>query len=118
MNSAGEAVVTLPLQGPTGQPVEVESVVDTGYNGFLTLPTELVAELGLAYQARSFAVLADGSGVAYQVYTVSVLWDGQPRQIDAPATGDTPMIGMAMLEGHNLNIDVEIGGRVLIRANA
>lgn len=118
MNAAREAVVTLPLQGSTGQPLEVESVVDTGYNGFLTLPAELVAELGLAYRTRSYAVLADGSVVAYQVYTVSVLWDGQPRQIDAPATGDTPMIGMAMLEGHNLNIDVEIGGRVLIQANS
>lgn len=118
MNAAREAVVTLLLQGPTGQPLEVVSVVDTGYNGFLTLPTELVAELGLAYKARSYALLADGSGVTYQVYTVSVLWDGQQRQIGAAATGDTPFIGMAMLEGHNLNIDVEIGGRVLIQANA
>ncbi len=97
--------------------MEVESVVDTGYNGFLTLPTELVAELGLAYRSRGYAVLADDSEITYLVYNAAVLWDGQPRQIEVDGMEGTPLVGMAMLEGHNLNIDVEVGGRVLIRAN-
>ncbi len=32
--------------------------------------------------------------------------------------GDTPLVGMNMLQGHNLNIDVENGGSVLIWAKA
>ena len=38
VNSAYEAVIILPLQGPAGQTREVEAVVDTGFNRFLTLP--------------------------------------------------------------------------------
>ena len=38
VNAAYEPVVTLAVQGPAGQTRETEAVVDTGYNGFLTLP--------------------------------------------------------------------------------
>ncbi len=108
----------LSLQGPAGQTREIEVVVDTGYNGFLTLTPGMVAELGLAHRSRGHAVLADGSRVTYQAYNATVLWDGQPRQIEADEMGGTPLVGMDMLEGHNLNIDVESGGRVLIQAKA
>ncbi|MYA49505.1 MAG: hypothetical protein F4047_05615 [Caldilineaceae bacterium SB0670_bin_27] len=47
VNAAYEAVITLPLQGPAGQTQEVEAVVDTGFNRFLTLPPEVVNELEL-----------------------------------------------------------------------
>ena len=45
VNAAYEAVVTLPLQDPEGRTRDIEAVVDTGYSGFLTLPTGLVDEL-------------------------------------------------------------------------
>ena len=44
VNASHEAVVTLSLQGPDGQVQDIEAVVDTGYSGFLTLPTTLVAD--------------------------------------------------------------------------
>ena len=49
VNAAYEAVVTLPVQGPAGQSREVEAVIDTGFNRFLTLPPALVAELDLPF---------------------------------------------------------------------
>ena len=67
VNSAYEAVVTLPLRGPEGQSRVIDAVIDTGYNGFLTLPTAVVAELGLAFGGISRATLADGSVVAFDV---------------------------------------------------
>ena len=42
-----EPIVALVVQGPSGHTRETEAVVDTGYNGFLTLPAGLVTELGL-----------------------------------------------------------------------
>ena len=42
VNAAYEAVVTLPLQDPEGKARDIEAVVDTGYNGFLTLPPGLI----------------------------------------------------------------------------
>ena len=47
VNASHEAVVTLSLQGPDGQAQDIEAVAGTGYNGFLTLPQDLVTELGL-----------------------------------------------------------------------
>ena len=44
VNAAYEAVVALSLRGPAGQAQDIEAVVDTGYSGFLTLPTTVVTE--------------------------------------------------------------------------
>ena len=40
---------------------EIEAVIDTGYNGFLTLPTATVAELQLPFLGPSRATLANGA---------------------------------------------------------
>ena len=116
VNDAYEAIVALSLEGPAGQAQDIEAVVDTGYSGFLTLPTRLVAELGLpfAYEGRAF--LANDDEVSFGVYDVTVLWDGQPRHIKADATGSTPLLGMLLLDRHILNIEVESEGSVVIQA--
>ncbi len=116
VNTAYEAVVGLTVQGPTGRSREVEAVIDTGYNGFLTLPSDLVRELGLAYRDRSRAILADGSEAFFDVYDVAVLWDDSLRNTRASAADSTPLVGMRLLDGHDLNIRVQRGGRVLIQA--
>ena len=60
VNAAYEAVVTLPLRGPAGQGKEIDAVIDTGYDGYLTVTPALVAELGLPFQSRGRAILANG----------------------------------------------------------
>ena len=116
VNANLEAVVTLPLQDSSGQTREVEAVVDTGFNGYLTLPPMLVEDLDLPVVGDSEATLADGSQAAFDVYGVTVLWDGQPMYVETGAVGGEPLVGMALLDRHNLNIDVEDGGRVVIQA--
>ena len=116
VNSAYEAAVAFRLQGPDGRTRDIEAVVDTGYSGFLTLPTALVAELGLPFAFMGQAFLANDAEVDFDVHYVTVLWDDQPRDVEADATGSTPLVGMLLLDRHNLNIDVEDGGRVLIQA--
>ena len=115
VNANLEAVVTLPLQDSSGQTREVEAVVDTGFNGYLTLPPMLMEDLELPVVGDGEAVLADGSQAAFDVYGVTVIWDGQPMYVETGAVGVDPLVGMALLEGHNLNIDIEDGGRVLIQ---
>ncbi|MCY3919658.1 MAG: clan AA aspartic protease [Chloroflexi bacterium] len=114
VNSAYEAVVTLAVQGPSGQTREIEAVIDTGFSGFLTVTPALVTELGLRYRSRGWATLADGSEVTFPSYGVAVLWDGQRRYIDADAADTTPLVGMRLLDGHSLHMDVLDGGRVAI----
>ena len=50
------------------------------------------------------------------VYSVTVLWDGQPRPVKADATGSTPLVGMLLLDRHSLYVEVENGRRVVIQA--
>ena len=116
VNAAREAVVTLHLQESEGRTRDIDAVVDTGYSGFLTLPTALVAELELPFAYMGQAILANDARVDFDVHYVTVLWDGQPRDIEADATGSTPLVGMPLLNDHDLTIQVREGGRVLIQA--
>ena len=118
VNDAYEAVISFSLERSSGQPIEIQAVIDTGYSGFLTLPLALIEELGLSSVGRGHAVLANDYEVEFDVYAVTVLWDGQPRFVEADAAGSTPLVGMLLLDRHTLNIDVETGGSVLVQARA
>ena len=116
VNAALEAVVPLTLQGPSERRREIEAVIDTGFNDFLTVPSALAAELGLAYRNRGQMILADGSEVTFDIYRAALLWDGEPRYIHVYAADSTPLVGMRLLRSHNLNIEVVDGGRVAIQS--
>ena len=116
VNAAHEAVVTLPVQGPAGQPREIDAVIDTGFNRFLTLPPALVAELDLPFVTSGRVTLADGSQASFEVYEVAVLWAGRPRNVYTYAADSMPLVGMLLLDGHDLSIQVRDGGRVVIQA--
>ena len=116
VNAAYEPVVTLAVQGPSGQSSEFEAVVETGFSGFLTVTPSPAPELGLRYRSRGWATLADGSEVTFPYYDVTVLWDGGRRSIEAEAADTTPLVGMRLLDGHSLYVEVADGGRVVIQA--
>lgn len=116
VNAALEAVVSLTVQGPSGQSREIEAVIDTGFNDFLTLPSALAAELGLAYRNRGKMILADGSEATFDIYRAVLLWDGESRHVYAYAADAIPLVGMALLHDHDLSIQVRAGGRVVIQS--
>ena len=116
VNANLEAVVTLLLRGPDGQAREVDAVIDTGFNGYITLPPMLVADLNLPVVGDGEAVLADGREVSFNVYGVTSLWNGLSRYVETGAVGDEPLVGMSMLAGHDLHVRVADGGRVVIDA--
>ena len=116
VNADYEAVIALALRGQAGQAREIEVVIDTGYNGFLSLPPALVAELDFPVVGPSQATLANGAVETFNVHDATVVWDGMPRDIEADAVGPVPLAGMLLLEGHDLSVQVRHGGRVVIRA--
>jgi clan AA aspartic protease len=94
--------------------MEIECVVDTGFEGFLTLPTTVVDELGLPYLINISANLADNSSVQTDVHAATVLWNGIERQVAVLAMGHRPLIGTALLEDYHLSIDFCNGGTVIV----
>ena len=116
VNAAYEAALVLTVQSPEGHAREIEAVVDTGYDGFLTLPPLLVGQLGLPFVTSGEATLADGSAVNFDIHMVTIDWDGQTRYIETDAAETTPLVGMRLLVGHDLHVEVENGGRVVIEA--
>ena len=92
-------------------------MIDTGFNRFLTLPPTLVAELALPFIGVSRVVLANGSEETLDMHDVTVLWDGQLRDVDTFVTDATPLVGMSLLDGYALHMRVRDGGRVTIPAD-
>ena len=97
VNAALQPMVTLAVQGPSGQTTETEAVIDTGFTVFLTVTPALVTEMGLDLEGTSRATLADGSEVTFDVYDVSVLWDSEPRYVLADSADTVPLEGMRLL---------------------
>ena len=115
VNSVYETVILLTLQGPAAQLLEFECVVDTGFTRYLTLPPTVEHELTLPFVTIGMATLADGSEIAFDTYEIAVLWHGRRRVIFADEAETTPLVGVMLLEGNDLNIQVRTGGRVLIQ---
>ncbi len=118
VNAALEAILSLSVTGPSGRKRDIEAVIDSGYDGFLTLPPALVRELGLPFVTRGRATLADGRVATFNVHRGAVLWDAAPRDIDVDAADTTPLVGMRLLEQHDLCVEVRDGGRVVIEPAA
>ena len=118
VNGFLEAVVSLPVRGTEDREREIAAVIDTGYSGNLALPQDLVAELGLPFVIRSWSILADGTVVHFNVHSATVVWNRRELHIDIDAVGIEPLVGMALLDGHSLHIEVADGGSVVIQAMA
>jgi clan AA aspartic protease len=96
--------------------LQIEFVLDTGFEGALTLLPSAVAALGLPPYTQLAAKLADGSSVSVDVHTADIVWDGQVIQIAVLAMSGQPLLGTALLSGFSLNVDfVDRGSLVLTR---
>lgn len=111
-----EAVIRVKVRGPAGQDREIEAVIDTGFDGWLSLPPSIVSELGLVWHRRGRALLADGSESVFDIYEATVEWDGQLRRIPVDEAETFPLVGMSLLEGYELVVQVQRGGNVTVRA--
>jgi|SRR3712207_2713360 clan AA aspartic protease len=113
-SSAREAIVPLTLLGSGDARVEVEAVIDTGFTGHLTLPAGVVRSLALPGRGFVEVELADGSTSALSVYDARVLWGGWERPVPVYEAEGGPLVGMALLRGSRLTVDVQPGGPVVI----
>lgn len=116
VNAAYEAVIPLTVQGPAGRTRNIEAVMDTGFTGFLSLPSGMVEDLGLPFVGAGQVTLADGSEANLNVHGATVFWDGASRFIGTYAVDAIPLVGMRLLDRHDLSIEVRVGGRLVVQA--
>ena len=75
-----------------------------------------MARLGLAVTRGGRIALADGTVQQCDVCAAEVWWDGRWRQVQAYVVGrDEVLVGMRLLAGHELRIEVRPGGDVEVR---
>lgn len=107
-----EAILPLTILGPGNRALELEAVIDTGFDGFLTLPARLIRRLDLPVFGRIQAALGDGSNVPMAGFAAAVRWNDQERGVLALQAEGPPLLGMAMLFGSRLLLDAEENGFV------
>jgi hypothetical protein len=66
------------------------------------------------YHSPVLVTLADGRDITLRQYEATVLWDGQPRDVMVLEADGGALIGMALLYGSRLTVEVLDGGPVTI----
>jgi predicted aspartyl protease len=80
----------------------------------LTLPPSLVESLGLPWLCRQEGVLADGQLHTFDVYAATVVWGDQDRTVEVESADIEPLVGMALLAGNQLSVEICPDGDVKI----
>ncbi len=106
------------LVGADGSSQECEGVIDTGFNGFLMLPMSVLASLGCAQFGTARVILADGREDVFETYTCTIVWDGQKQDVEVAGNESFSLVGMGMLQGFKVQLDVIDRGKVTIKTLA
>lgn len=109
-----EAVARIFVRAPGGGQLLVEAVVDTGFNGFLTLAPATIAQLGLAFSGSTRVVLGDGAAAELSVYEAVVELAGRSSAAEVLETAGGALLGMSLLRNVQLRVNVVPDGDVSI----
>ena len=112
---SGDARVILSVGDSSGVFHPIGFMIDTGFSGYLTLPATIVEQLGLPWFQRMPGELAEREERAFDIYRAVVRWN-EKNQVVSIVRSETqpPLLGMAMLWGSRLIIEVKEGGTVSI----
>lgn len=114
VSSAHEMVIRLRVRDSVGKEHEIETVIDTGFTGSLSLPPSVIANLGLPWHSKASAVVAGGKIEQFDAHLGTVIWDGTARPILVHAADNEPLLGMQLLIGHDMWVCVTFGGDIRI----
>ena len=92
----------------------VECTVDTGFTGWLALPSGIIRQLGLQHRGQRDIRLANGQEQITPIYLALISWYDQviPRLVHQ--SDSSPLVGMGLLTGYLLTVEAVAGGSVTI----
>jgi clan AA aspartic protease len=115
VNADFEPIILISVCDSNGTIYRQEAIIDTGFNGWLSLSQNLIKQLGLRWKRRGRAILGEGSQCVFDVYEAVVIWDGVHLTIPIDEADSEPLIGMSLMEGYQLMVQVFEGGLVELR---
>jgi clan AA aspartic protease len=114
VDKRGNAIIPVQVRGAEGRIKTFQVVIDTGFSDWLTLSRADIESLSLRPREQGRYLLADGSETTTRLYTAEVEWFGRWRRIIVVELDGGPLLGMAMMRGYHLGIDVIDDGRIQI----
>ena len=110
----GHATITIDVFDQDGRPQPVQAMIDTGFDGELTLPPERIQQLGLPRTGVRAFMVASGERHEFIVHGARISWHGRAIGVDVLATDTQPLLGMALLWGSRVTFDAVEGGQLSI----
>ena len=114
LNQDLDPLVTISIADSGGSFRSLEAVLDTGFGGYLTLPGRTIQRLGLEPAGERRITLATGESRMANAYSATALWLGQRRDVIVFASGSESLLGMALLRGYRVSLDVREDGEVVV----
>ena len=110
-----ESRLTVNILDNEGAATPIEFAIDTGFTGFMTLPDEVIGNLGLQQLDDDHSViLSHGQSMVTSTYEAIAIWHGSSWRVIVIAMPSRPTIGMSLLWNSDVAIAVRANGRVAI----
>jgi len=114
MRDANMAIAEVSVRGSGGAILTVDAVIDTGFTQYLTLPPVTISALDLVRKGELRIRLADGTRRIANVYEALVKIHNDWILVTIEESDGDILIGMGLLYGSQLSIDVIEDGVVSI----
>ncbi len=86
--------------------VEIEALIDTGFDGKVSIPSIIATQLGLELISLEWVELADGSIISSLIFKGQATLGGQTLEVEMMLTdADEALIGTGLLASYRLEID-------------
>ena len=114
INQDRELIAPIRVLDANGYVHRFEAVIDTGFDGDLSLPSNLLAPLGMPYSEPGEMVVATGRVFDVIAYEGIAIWRGERRPIRILEAEGDPLIGIGLLWGSLLTDEITDNGEVAI----
>ena len=108
VNPDFDPINQISICGLDGKVYTQDAIVDTGFNGWLSLPPDLFAKR----RGRAFLVMEVNASSMSIKYKAVLFWGGNFLTILIDEGDSEPLVSMSVMEGYQLMVQVPEGGHV------
>ncbi|WP_310410811.1 clan AA aspartic protease [Chamaesiphon sp. OTE_8_metabat_110] len=112
----GRASIPITFRLSNQPDFQIEFVVDTGFNDYLTLPPQAISAMNLPQYSNTSVRLADGTETMLSIHSAAIVWDEIEIIVPVLAAGVKPLVGTALMDGYHLSIYFQVDGFVSLTA--